>query len=191
MAKLVAAAAEGLLPYLDRPFAFFGHSMGALVAYELASLLLVRYGITPEFMAVAACAAPGARRNVKKIYDLPKDDFLLELRKLGGTPSEVLDHSELLDIVLPILRADFEIIDTHCPSSTRLPCPIAAYGGGTDTTTSPDCLASWKECTTGDFSLTLLPGDHFFVVSHKSELLELISRQLAGCECRTHAGKPI
>lgn len=179
LGELVAAAAPALLPYMDRPFAFFGHSMGALIGYELARKLREEGRPEPQYFIASGCRAPHIAREPGTTYDLPDAEFIDELRRLKGTPPEVLEHEELLRIVLPLVRADFTLTQTYRHSEgPRLGCPVTAVGGLEDDDVKREHLAAWGELTTGPFSLHMLPGDHFFLHTSQSMLLEIVARRL-------------
>lgn len=180
LGELVAAAATALRPFMDRPFAFFGHSMGALISYELARLLQAEGRAGPSHLFVSGCRAPQATDKSEVTYNLSDREFVEELRRLKGTPPEVLAHAELLQLVLPLLRADFAVTQTYSYlEGPPLGCPLTAFGGLDDGEASREHLALWRELTTGDFTLHMLPGDHFFLHTSRPVLLETIARQLA------------
>jgi len=160
--SLVRALAAGLLPWLNTPFAFFGHSMGALVAYELAKELRDACRLEPVHLFIAARRAPHIKETSPVSFNLPHSEFLAALRALTGTPEELLSNSEAMDLITPILRADFEAVETYKYKASRpLSCPITAIGGLEDTTTDVNKLKAWREHTTGKFSCHLLPGESF------------------------------
>lgn len=180
MEPLVQAIATALLPHLDKPFALFGHSMGAIVSFELARLLRQNYGISPVYLFVSGRRAPQIPHPKPPTYNLPEPAFLAELRRLNGTPKAVLENAELLQLLLPIVRADFEAIETYIyQAQPPLECPIAAFGGLSDTETNIDNLEAWANQTTAAFSLQMLPGDHFFLHSAQSQLLQYLISALA------------
>lgn len=180
LCELVAAATPPLLPFMDRPFAFYGHSMGALIGYELARLLREEGRPEPLHLFVSGCRAPQLSDTRDVTYDLPDPEFIEELRRLKGTPAEVLEHEELLRLVLPLLRADFAATQTYrYREGPQLGYPLTAIGGLQDREVTREHLALWREITTGVFSLHVLPGDHFFVHTSQDMLLEIISGQLA------------
>jgi medium-chain acyl-[acyl-carrier-protein] hydrolase len=177
---LVAAAAPALLPFMDRPFAFYGHSMGALIGYELARRLREEGRPGPSHLFVSGCRAPQLEDTRDPTYDLPDAEFIEELRRLGGTPAEVLDNAELLHLMLPLLRADFTLVQTYrYAEGPPLVCPLTAVGGLEDEEVTPEHLAPWRELTSGASSLHMLPGDHFFLHTSQALLLEIVARQLA------------
>jgi medium-chain acyl-[acyl-carrier-protein] hydrolase len=179
LAPLVEALAGALRPYLDRPFAFFGHSMGALVAFELARRLRRGTGLQPVCLFASGCGAPQARDTETPIHTLPAAEFREELRRLDGTPREVLDNEELMDLLLPTLRADFALCETYTyTAGPPLDCPLNALGGLGDDTVSRRELAAWREQTTGPFRLRMLPGNHFFLHAAQRPLLQALTQEL-------------
>jgi len=177
---LVEAIAIALLPYLDNPFAFFGHSMGALISFELARFLHIKQSLNPAHIFVSAYRAPQIPDPDPPIHTLPKSAFLEELRRLNGTPKAILENSELMQLILPILRADFAVLETYV-YATGLPlnCPIAVFGGLQDSEVTSADLEAWQCQTNVAFSLQMLPGDHFFVHSERSLLLQKLSEKLS------------
>jgi surfactin synthase thioesterase subunit len=164
LSPLVEALAEALVPLLDKPFAFFGHSLGALVSFELARRIRRQYGVHPVRIFVSGARAPQIPHRGTPIHTLPRKEFLAELRRLNGTPGELLDHEELMEIMLPLLRADFAVYETYVYSSEPpLNCPIAAFGGLQDRGVNNSDLEAWRAQTDVSFSLRMLPGDHFFL----------------------------
>jgi medium-chain acyl-[acyl-carrier-protein] hydrolase len=176
---LVRALAEALLPYLDQPFAFFGHSMGALICFELAHRLRERGSPGPIQLFVSGHRAPQLKRDEPTSYDLPEPELLEELRRINGTPREVLEHPELIQLMLPLLRADFKVVQTYLYAPRApLDTPLTAFGGLRDADVSREQMAGWREQTTAEFSLHMLPGDHFFIQTSEALLLEVLSRRL-------------
>ena len=179
LTPLVQAAAAALIPYLDVPFAFFGHSMGALVSFELARYLANEHGVKPAYLFVSGHSAPQIPDSDPDIHDLPEAEFVKKLREFNGTPDAVLDHPELRAIILPILRADFAICATYGYEDGRpLDCPLTALGGLRDPYVGRDALDAWREQTKRSFSLHMFPGDHFFLQTDQQMLIETIAREL-------------
>lgn len=179
MEPLVAAIAPALLPYLDRPFAFFGHSMGALLGFELARALRRDHGRLPALLVVSGHRAAHLPDPHPPAHALPKAELLAELRRLNGTSREVLDHPELLEIILPILRADFAVCETYSyQSEPSLECPIVAFGGLEDRDVTREEVASWREQTSAGFTLRMFPGDHFFLNTARHLVLQTLAREL-------------
>lgn len=182
---LVEALAQALLPYLNKPFAFFGHSMGGLVSFELARLLRREYDLLPVHLFVSGRRAPQVPAPGRPIHALPEPAFLEELRRLNGTPEAVLKNTELMRLLLPILRADFTVIETYVyATEPPLDCPISAFGGLQDVDISCDDLEAWRNQTSASFSLEMLPGNHFFMHSAQPLLLQSLSRQLHSLDQR-------
>lgn len=179
MRPLAEAALQALLPFFDRPFALFGHSMGAAISFEIARLLRGGGGPRPLALFVSGCQSPQLPDPQAPSYHLPEPQFLERLHELNGTAVGVLDHPELLQLILPLLRADFELCQTYqYTHEPPLRLPIVAFGGAEDTEVDYAQLAAWREQTTGPFSLHMLPGDHFFINTSQPSLLQVISKEL-------------
>lgn len=175
---LTTALSNAILPLIDKPFAFFGHSMGALIAFELARCLRRQHERQPELLLVSGRRAPQVPDRGPVTYDLPDDEFVGELHRIAGTPEEVLEHEELMELMIPVLRADFRLTQTYeYGVDTPLRCPIVVYGGLDDEVTR-DVLQPWEEQTSSAFALHLLPGGHFFLRSSRIRLLGLIREEL-------------
>jgi medium-chain acyl-[acyl-carrier-protein] hydrolase len=176
--SLVEAIASVLLPYLDKPFAFFGYSMGGLVSFELTHLLR-RYSLAPFHLFISARRAPQLPLIKPLLHILSDPDLLNELRNLNGTPKAVLENPELMEMFLPVLRADFAVLETYIYTQKQpLECPITVFGGLQDQEVSHEALQAWREQTIGAFSLHEFNGDHFFIHSHQELLFKLMSQQL-------------
>lgn len=180
MAEAVHKAAEALQSYLDIPFALFGHSMGAVICFELARLLRSQSEMAPVHLFISARPAPQYPQRRPFLSPLRDEQFVAEIRRrYNGIPGEVLQDPELMELLLPVLRADVEMLETYdyLPSPS-LGCPITAFGGREDTETPFEELTGWREQTNDRFRTHVLPGDHFFVRSAETEVLDIISRQL-------------
>src|SRR5262249_19831262 len=174
------AVATALLPPLGRPFAFFGHSMGALVSFELAQSLRRSHGLQPVCMFVSGRPAPHLPDREPAAHALPEPEFVERLRKMGGTPEEVLEHAELRELILPILRADFAVCETYTyDPADPLDCPISAFGGLEDPDVSRDDLDAWREHTRCSFQRRMFPGNHFFIHAAQQLVLHRVARDLA------------
>jgi surfactin synthase thioesterase subunit len=177
--SLVEAAAEAITPYLDLPFAFFGHSMGALISFELARHLRRLHKPLPRHLFLSGRSAPQLGIHDEVTYNLPANEFAQELRRLNGTPREVLEHQELMELMIPLLRADFEICQTYRDTQEPpLNCAITAFGGLDDPDATEELIAAWREQTTSSFRLCMMPGDHFFVHSAQHQILRVLSEEL-------------
>jgi medium-chain acyl-[acyl-carrier-protein] hydrolase len=177
---LVEAAAEALCRRLDRPFAIFGHSLGALVAFELARIFRDRYSAYPVHLFVSGHQAPQVDFDREPIHALPHEQFIKKLREFNGMPKEVLEHDELMEIMVPVLRADFAMAETYFyEKDAPLDCPITACGGLDDKYVDHEGLNLWAQQTSKTFSLRMFPGDHFYLNHDRDLLLQVISRELA------------
>jgi medium-chain acyl-[acyl-carrier-protein] hydrolase len=182
---LVEAIGEAILPLLDRPFVFYGHSMGALVSFELARRLRRRQRPQPAHLFVSSRTAPHLDVRKKPLHQLPESELIEELGQFNGTPQEILDNRELMQLLLPAIRADFAVLETyvHTPDAP-FTFPITVFGGFEDKDVSPEELGGWCEHTESSCSVRMLPGDHFFIQTAQEPLLGVI-RQVLGS---THAG---
>ncbi|HVT57686.1 MAG TPA: thioesterase domain-containing protein [Thermoanaerobaculia bacterium] len=177
---LVRTLADVLEPHLELPFVFFGHSLGALVSFELARELRRRGGPMPLHLFASGRRAPQVPAREEDIHDLPEPEFIARLRELNGTPEEVLQHDELMCLLSPLLRADFAVNETYVHEAAEpLDCGISAFGGLGDEEVTREDLLEWREHTRGAFRLRMLPGDHFFLHSARGHLLEAVTRDLA------------
>lgn len=178
LAPLVQALADAISPYLDRPFAFFGHSMGALVSFELTRQLRRTSDRHPVCLYLGAYRAPHLPNPNVKISQLPLEVFKVILRA-DGTPERILQNEELMQAMLPTLRADFELCETYeYKEEPPLRCPFALFGGSEDVRISAADLEAWRIHSNETCSLSLLPGSHFFLHSAQNLLLAAISREL-------------
>lgn len=170
---------EAIKPLLDLPYAFFGHSMGALIAFDVIHNLRKQHKQLPFHLFVSAVRAPQFRNRDRISFDMPDAEFIEELRRLNGTPNEVLEHAELMALMLPMLRADFSVAQTYEQVANELPlsCPISAYGGDADISVSRKELEGWREQTMGAFSFEMFAGDHFYLHSSEEVLKSRIEEQ--------------
>ena len=179
LSQLVQMLAKGLRPQLDKPFAFFGHSLGALLSFELAKEIRRESGLLPLHLFVSARVAPQTNCPGAPIHALPEPAFLKEIRRLNGTPREVFNVPELLELIIPVLRADFALNETYSYlPDPLLECPITAFGGLQDDSTTPEGLEAWRYQTKYAFALRMLPGDHFFINSARPLLLRILHGEL-------------
>jgi medium-chain acyl-[acyl-carrier-protein] hydrolase len=177
---LIDAAAPALRPFLDRPFALFGHSMGALVAFELARRFREEGWGAPTCLFVSGRRAPQLPARHPAIAHLPDDDLVREIqRRYNGIPEEILRHQDLLALLLPGLRADLSVVEAygHRPG-LPLGCPLAAFGGLTDPEVTEAELFGWREHTTGPHSVRMFPGGHFYLQTAHEDLMRIVTEEL-------------
>lgn len=179
MAPLVKSLANTVRFRLDKPFAFFGHSLGALIAFELTRYLRREQGPHPCHLFVSGHQAPQVADSDPPISSLSDKAFKERLRSYNGTPHEVLEHTELMELMLPILRTDFEVNETYVYSRENpLECPVTALGGLQDHAVSRKSLEAWHEETSSSFMVRLFPGDHFYLNKDPLLLLQAIAQEL-------------
>jgi medium-chain acyl-[acyl-carrier-protein] hydrolase len=178
-APLLAAVTDAVAGELSGRFAIFGHSMGALLAFGFAHELRRRSRREPVHLFVSGRRAPQLP-DLLPMHQLSKPDLLDRLRLLGGVPDAVLRQSAVMEIFLPILRADIAVSEGEAMAAEApLGCPITALGGVTDPRASADELRAWSSQTTAAFECEMFPGGHFFIQSAGGAVLDLLSRRLA------------
>jgi surfactin synthase thioesterase subunit len=174
---LVDALATAMLAEPPSPFAFWGHSMGAMIGFELARELRRQGRPGPLALFASGRRAPHVIDPDPPTFDLPDDQFIAELRRLKGTPEEVLASAELTNFFLPVIRADFELVDTYkYQDEPPLACPIHAYGGLQDLTVPPAHLKEWQKQTLMPSKVRMFRGDHFFIQSNATEVIHALRR---------------
>src|SRR5665213_3064565 len=183
MAQAVATVIEKMHPLLDRPFAFYGHSLGARIAFESTLNLRRRFKLQPIHLFVGASPAPQLPWRHAAVRDLQENDLIDEIqRRYGPLPREVLADAEMRALVLPILRADFGIIETYIYSpDTPLDCGITAFGGIHDPMVPLSSLEAWRQQTSGRFRIQMMDGNHLFLRSCRVQLLAAIASELKLC----------
>lgn len=170
---------DGLRCHLDRPFAVFGHSMGALIGFELIRRLRA-IGLEPVHFFASGCPAPHLPKDPSRHrHHLPNQEFITAVRELNGVPDEVLMNEDLMNLTLPALRGDFKLVETYrYRPQAPLSCPLFAFGGLSDKEVRRDEVEAWSRHTIGPFHVSTLSGDHFFPNSNRLRLLRLISEEL-------------
>ena len=177
--ELAEASLEALQGWLSHPFAFFGHSLGAVLAFEVAQRLRYRSGAQPLWLFASGRRAPSRHRASENIH--LRDDAALvnELRRGGGTDPAALRDPELLAAFLPIIRNDFKAIETYeCVTTVPLACPITALVGNADPQATIDETSAWAVHSSQGFDLRVFPGGHFYLESSRAAVIDTIAATL-------------
>ncbi len=166
--------------YTNKPYIFFGHSLGSRVAFELMSQLQHRSFPLPQYFIASGSRAPHIISSKKSIHHLPDDEFIAQLKLLNGTPQAVIENKELMELFLPLVRADFEIADNYCFTSKAIfNCPITVLSGKDDIDITQFHLESWGNFFNTKQEIHMIPGNHFFIESHKDVVLEKVNEIIA------------
>ncbi|MEU3597318.1 alpha/beta fold hydrolase [Streptomyces sp. NPDC006798] len=169
---IAAALGEGARTVL------FGHSLGAVLAFELTRLLSAR-GIRVELLVVSGSPGPWTQRE-RRATGLPDEEFLARVEEFAGFRHEALDHPEMRELILPVLRADCEMHENYVPDSgAPVPVPICSLRGGSDGLVTADEARQWRDATTAAFRYRELPGDHMYLVDRGREVLDVIAAESA------------
>ncbi|MCX5157154.1 alpha/beta fold hydrolase [Streptomyces sp. NBC_00291] len=183
---------DGLLDVLahrpaDERFMLFGHSMGSQIAYETARRLAAEELPLPVSVIVSGGRPPGAPA-VATLHDLNDDRLMKGIVELGGTPAEVLEHQDLVDLLLPVIRADLKLLADYTTRvrPTVLPCPVVALGGADDKLAGPEWISGWRSTTAARFRHRILPGDHFFLHTHRAEVIAELAAEAADRDAPGH-----
>jgi medium-chain acyl-[acyl-carrier-protein] hydrolase len=171
--EAVAGLGEALCPLLDRPYALFGHSLGALLAFELARWLRRRGGPQPQQLFVSSRRPPQLPEPYPPVASLPDEEFTAKIQqRYGGIPQVILQEPELMTMFLPILRADFKVLESYRYSvEPPLACALAVFGGSEDAIATPSALGEWQQHTAGAFSMREFAGGHFYLQTLRTEVV--------------------
>ena len=179
LTSLTQALSDVLLPYLDRPFVFFGHSLGGVISFELVNVLRQQQRPMPMHLYISASRPPQLARRPSTTHQLPTPDFIEHLRDLRGTPEVILNNDAMMELLLPGIRADFAMWETYTYTpQAPLDCPITTFGGWQDHLVDHDTLKAWRAHARGRFKLLMLSGGHFYIHSERSTLLGLLTQEL-------------
>ncbi|MGX1760971.1 beta-ketoacyl synthase N-terminal-like domain-containing protein [Streptomyces lydicus] len=171
---MVDALDQALSPLLDRPFAFFGHSMGAIVAWRLTDRLRTARKVHPAHVFVSGCRPPTHARTEPLWHQLPDTELIGELRTMGATPEEILSDPELAQLFLPTIRADLAATESYQAPGRRPMGRVTAFAGTGDAIVSPEQLRRWGELTDGPFDLEEFPGGHLFLTDNAKAVVARI-----------------
>ena len=180
MKPLTEAIAKELLPYIDKPFAFFGYSLGGWISFEVIRELRRQGYSIPVHLFIASYPAPQLPQSGKQLHQLPDSEFVERMRFNNGIPEEMIGNPKLMNLFLPVLRADAELSDTYnYHNEEPLNCPISVFGGTKDEEVSQDKLKEWCHQTRCSFKLQMFEGDHFFLKNDLKSFLMALTEQLA------------
>jgi surfactin synthase thioesterase subunit len=173
---LVQKGSAELLKLANKPIILFGHSLGAVIAFEITKLI-EKQGIEPKCLIVSGRQPPHLSLKMPPISELSDQDLLKGLLDLEGTDREIVKHPELLEIILPIIRADFKIGEKYLlPIQDQINCPIIAIGANNDPWVKVDELSQWQKFTRQECQLKTISGDHFYVKNDFQEIVQLLNQ---------------
>lgn len=188
LSEVMDGVAHAVGSNLDKPYMLFGHSLGALIAFELARRFAAHARPLPLGLVVSGKRAPQLPSRRRKFARLPDAEFIKEIADYKGTPASILENQELMELILPRLRADATLFDDYqYRSSGPLPCPIVAFGGSADPHVDASELLGWGELT-DTFSHRTFEGDHFFIHSNHDAVTRALSEAIGSA---ISAGKPV
>jgi medium-chain acyl-[acyl-carrier-protein] hydrolase len=170
MDEIVRALCQEVIAHSRGPYALFGHSMGGMIAFEIAVAMAAGPG-GPGHLFLSAVQSPGAPAGTL-LHRLSDDRLVEAIRELGGTPTDVSRNPAIMSFLLPVIRADMRIVETWRPVSGRLvSCPVSVFSAFSDTTVNPEAMSAWSEVTSAAFRQTILPGGHFYLHERRDDLL--------------------
>jgi medium-chain acyl-[acyl-carrier-protein] hydrolase len=170
---------------LDKPYVFLGHSLGGILSYEMARHIKAHGHPLPRHLFVTGIRAPQVPKREKNTFDLPRNEFIEKIKEMGGTPSEIFSNEEMLDIMVPILRKDFQIYETYSfTADIPVPFPITAIGGIDDKFVTREDLELWSIHTSSLFEIHMLKGDHFFIHDNMNRIAQLITKAVSSLSQR-------
>ncbi|WP_025717754.1 thioesterase II family protein [Paenibacillus sp. 1-18] len=185
---IVHSLLPAMASYVHKSFAFFGHSMGALIAFETARQLYSKTGRLPIHIIASGKSAPHLPYSKKQLHDLADEPFTEELRLMQGTPEEVLQNAELMQIIMPRLRADFKACETYAyQPGNPLACPMTIFGGMKDYEVTTDSLHAWQQHTTLPIDVQIFEGNHFFIHEQEQEVISAVVNILSAPSALNHA----
>ncbi|WP_392532258.1 thioesterase II family protein [Nostoc sp. C117] len=184
MESLVQVLVTQMTPDTDKPFAFFGHSLGANICFEVTRQLQRQGNSYPVHLFIASCRAPQLPKKITPFSKFSDIEFIEHLRRANSVPEEILQNPKLIQLFLPALRSDAELEETYIYHPDEpFDCPISAFGGMEDTIVTQQEIAAWRYQTRNSFLMEMFPGDHFFINNQLAPLLKSLSEQLQQYLC--------
>ncbi len=184
IAALTPELIAQLRPWLAHPFAFFGHSLGALVAFAAAHALRDARLPLPSRLFLSGCRPPHLPRLLRNLWSAPDAELIGKLRELGSESLAALENLELRELMLPVLRDDLHMADSYdYEGGNPLPCPLSVFAGADDAFADPEALLEWKRYTLAAFRLQVFPGGHFFIQKYQKAVLEAVRQDLEHSPC--------
>ncbi len=177
MDSLIQSLIKVIPSKLDKPYILFGHSLGSRVAFELMNKLKQQEYPLPQHFIASGSRGPQCTSDKKELYKLPDEDFIFELQKLNGTPKALLENKDLMDLLLPLIRADFELSDKYLYSdNTRFNCSVSVLGGEYDVDITDLHLKSWGDFFTKKITQHIIKGDHFYIDTNRETVLRIVNK---------------
>lgn len=174
MNSLISELMEDASYITSLPYILFGHSFGSTVAFELSCQLKQSNFTLPLYLIASGCKAPHLPNKINGIHNLSHKEFMQHLEDINGTPNEVLANSELMDLLIPAIRADFKIAYSYRATQACLALPILVLFGVEDTEVKPEQIVAWEELSEMDVQFVCLPGDHFFINQYSPLVIKQI-----------------
>ncbi|MEU3188840.1 alpha/beta fold hydrolase [Streptomyces sp. NPDC006923] len=180
IAEYADIIAAELRPWLDLPTAFFGHSMGAVLAFEVTRRLEKDPGYSPVRIFASGRRAPSSYRD-ENVHKRDDDGIVAEMRLLSGTNPQILGNEEILRMVMPAIRSDYTAIETYrAELSAIVRAPITVLTGDDDPKTSPEEAEAWRGHTSDAFDIHTFPGGHFYLAAHQEKIIKIVSEGISG-----------
>lgn len=178
MASIINELMEHADYITSTPYVLFGHSLGSRIAFDLAYKFYNDNLPLPKYFIGSGSRAPHLKNDKKNIHSLPNEQFIVELEKMNGTNKEILQNEELVELLTPMLRADFRIAELHQTPKLAISVPFTILQGSDDIDITPAQLNAWSELSQAEISIVHLPGDHFFINHHSSLVINQVNRIL-------------